>query len=62
MEKLEHIGIAAQSNVIRAAAALPLGFTAAWIVIAMLMTAGTQPRASSRQPAAGSSKKDGVSL
>jgi uncharacterized membrane protein len=47
---LEHIGLAAQSNAIRAAAALPLGFAAAWIVITMLLTASSQPPATSRQP------------
>lgn len=38
---LEHAGLAAQSNVIRAAAALPLGFAAAWVVIGMLTREGT---------------------
>ena len=43
---LEHVGIAAQSNAIRALAALPLGFVAAWVVIGMLRE---QPPAASRQ-------------
>lgn len=34
---LEHAGLAAQSNAIRAAAALPLGFAAAWVVVALLL-------------------------
>ena len=46
---LEHIGLAAQSNTIRAAAALPLGFAAAWVVIALLTESEQRP-ASSRQP------------
>lgn len=46
---LEHIGLAAQSNTIRAVAALPLGFAAAWVVIALLLESGQRP-ASSRQP------------
>ena len=33
---LEHAGLVAQSNAIRAAAALPLGFAAAFIVVGML--------------------------
>lgn len=51
---LEHLGIAAQSNAIRAAAALPLGFTAAWVVITLLRTAETSgqiPAASDQRPA-----------
>jgi uncharacterized membrane protein len=39
---LEHVGLVAQSNAIRAAAALPLGFAAAWVVIALLLD--SQPR------------------
>ncbi|HTL44592.1 MAG TPA: DUF2085 domain-containing protein [Vicinamibacterales bacterium] len=34
---VEHVGIAAQSNAIRAAAALPLGFAGAWVVIGLLV-------------------------
>jgi len=34
---LEHAGLAAQSNVLRAAAALPLGFAGAWVVIGLLV-------------------------
>jgi uncharacterized membrane protein len=36
---LEQIGLAAQSNMIRAAAALPLGFAGAWVVIGLLVEA-----------------------
>ena len=41
---LEHVGLAAQSNAIRAAAALPLGFAAAWVVILLLLDADTAQR------------------
>jgi hypothetical protein len=43
---LEHAGIAAQSNAIRAAAALPLGFAGAWVVIGLLLE---QKRSSSHR-------------
>ena len=47
---LEHVGLAAQSNVIRAAAALPLGFAGAWVVIGMLV-GGQQPDTSAQRKA-----------
>jgi len=42
---LEHVGLAAQSNAIRAAAALPLGFAAAWVVILLLLEADRRQQA-----------------
>jgi uncharacterized membrane protein len=39
---LEHAGLAAQTNTIRAIAALPLGFAAAWVVVRMLSESPTQ--------------------
>lgn len=51
---LEHVGLAAQSNVIRAVAALPLGFAGAWVVIRMLATDGVQRSAGGGQAKAGS--------
>jgi uncharacterized membrane protein len=41
---LEHAGLAAQSNTVRALAALPLGFAAAWVVVGLLL----EPRSDER--------------
>jgi uncharacterized membrane protein len=48
---LEHIGVAAQSNVIRAAAALPLGFAAAWVAVLLLLDAHQQQQRAHAYPA-----------
>ena len=52
---LEHGGIAAQSNAIRAIAALPLGVAAAWVVIGLLVERRAGPRGA-RSPASAAAR------
>jgi uncharacterized membrane protein len=40
---LEHLGIAAQTNVIRATAALPLGLAAGWVCVRLLRGSADSP-------------------